>query len=425
MRGEDGVYTRQLQALLRSIQFQRPFLITLPDGSSVGPGVEAPVFTARIKTNRALRDIVARGSLGFGEAYVRGDIDVEGDLQEVALLGFAAHEKRLKGALIERIGYFLGFLSRRNTPLNSRKNIAAHYDLDNDFYELWLDKQMQYTCAYFDERSDELEDAQFRKMDLVCRKLNLRPGELVVEAGGGWGGLALHMVRHWGARVKSFNISRSQVQFARDRAAQLGIPTDRLEYVLDDYRNIPKHIASCDKFASICMLEHVGRENYEAFLDLISGVLRDRGLAMVQFISRTAPSPTPNPWLEQYVFPGYYNPSLAELLVALERRRSRLQLIDAENMRFHYALTLRHWLARFEANAELIRAKWGEEVLRTFRLYLNGGLADFTQGRGTLVYQALFSNGPDNEAPLDRIRRITEARPEADYAQRLRHLEPV
>jgi cyclopropane-fatty-acyl-phospholipid synthase len=425
MRG-DGVYTRQLQSLLRAVQFQRPFQITLPDGSPLGPDVEAPVFTARIKSNRALRDIVARGSLGFGEAYVRGDIDVDGDLQEVALLGFAAQEKILKGTLVDRIGYFLGFLSRRNTPLNSRKNIAAHYDLDNDFYELWLDKQMQYTCAYFDQPSDELEDAQFRKMDLVCRKLNLRPGELVVEAGGGWGGLALHMVRHWGVRVKSFNISQRQVQFARDRAAQLGIPTDRLEYVLDDYRNIPRHIPSCDKFASICMLEHVGRENYEAFLDLISGVLRDRGLALLQFISRTAPSPTPNPWLEQYVFPGYYNPSLAELLVALERRRSPLQLIDAENMRFHYALTLRHWLARFEANAELIRGRWGEEVLRTFRLYLNGGLADFTQGRGTLVYQALFSNGPDNTAPLDRVRRITEPRPEAaDHANRPRHLEPV
>lgn len=425
MGGEHGVYTRQLQGLLRSVQFQRPFQITLPDGSPIRPDVAAPVFTAHVKTHRALRDIVARGPLGFGEAYVRGDIDVDGDLQELALLGFAAQDRVLKGALLERVGYFLGFLSRRNTPLNSRKNIAAHYDLANDFYELWLDKQMQYTCAYFNEPSDELEDAQFRKMDLVCRKLNLRPGELVVEAGGGWGGLALHMVRHWGARVKSFNISKNQVQYARDRAAQLGIPADRLEYVLDDYRHIPRHVAQCDKFVSICMLEHVGRENYEAFLDLIGGVLRERGLALLQFISRTAPSVTPNPWLERYVFPGYYNPSLAELLVALERRRSPLQIIDAENMRFHYALTLRHWLARFEANAELIRAKWGEDVVRTFRLYLNGGLADFTQGRGTLVYQALFSNGPDNEAPLDRIRRITEPRPEAENAHRSRRLEPV
>ena len=419
------MYTRQLQALLRSIQFQRPFQIVLPDGGSIGAPASAAVFTARIKTDRALRDIVARGSLGFGEAYVRGDIDVEGDLQELALLGFAAQEQVLKGGLVERMGYFIGFLSRRNTPLNSRKNIAAHYDLANDFYDLWLGDQMQYTCAYFNEPSDTLDDAQYRKMDLVCRKLNLRPGELVVEAGGGWGGLALHMVRHWGVRVKSFNISKSQVQYARDRAAQLGIPTDRLEYVLDDYRNIPGHVARCDKFVSICMLEHVGRENYEAFLDLIGGVLRERGLAMIQFISRTAPSATPNPWLERYVFPGYYNPSLAELLVALEHRRSPLQLIDAENMRFHYALTLRHWLARFEANAEVIRAKWGEAVLRTFRLYLNGGLADFTQGRGTLVYQALFSSGPDNDATLDRIRRITEPRPEAEYADHPRHLEPV
>jgi cyclopropane-fatty-acyl-phospholipid synthase len=225
--------------------------------------------------------------------------------------------------------------------------------------------------------------------------------------------------------VKSFNISKNQVQFARERAHELGIPAERLEYIHDDYRNIPRHVAQCDKFASICMLEHVGRENYGAFLDLVAGVLRERGLALLQFISRTAPSGTPNPWLEKYVFPGYYNPSMAELLTAMERRRNPLQLIDAENMRFHYALTLRHWLARFEANAEAIGATWGEAVLRTFRLYLNGGLADFTQGDGTLVYQALLSNGPDNDAPLDRLRRIGEHRREAGKARQGRRLESV
>jgi cyclopropane-fatty-acyl-phospholipid synthase len=417
------VYASQLQGIVRSVEFGQPFRFILPGGRSIGHGSGPPAFTVHFKTGRAVRDVMTRSSLGFGEAYVRGDIDVEGDLQQVALLGFAVQDRILNGSPLERIAYVLGFRGRRNTLPNSRRNIAAHYDLANDFYELWLDRQMQYTCAYFDQPTDTLEDAQVRKMDLVCRKLNLKPGELVVEAGGGWGGLALHMVRHWDVRVKSFNISQSQVQFARARAAEYGIPTERLEYVQDDYRNIPQHVAQCDKFASICMLEHVGRENYEAFLGLIGSVLRDRGLALLQFISRTTPSATPNPWLEKHVFPGYYNPSLGELLAALERRRSPLQLIDTENMRFHYALTLRHWLARLEANAEAIRAAWGEEVLRTFRLYLAGGLADFTQGQGTLVYQALLSNGPDNEAPLDRIRRLTEPRPQAGNPLRDRQLQ--
>lgn len=405
------MYAQHLQAVIRSLDFERPFEFVLADGARVRHGAGEPAFTAHVKTDRALRDVLFRSALGFGEAYVRGDIDIEGDLKQVALLGFAAREQGVQGTLSARAAYLLGFLGRRNTLRNSRRNIAAHYDLGNDFYRLWLDEEMQYTCAYFDEPSDSLETAQRRKMDLVCRKLKLQPGELVVEAGGGWGGLALHMARHWGVRVRSFNISESQVRYARERAASLGVSSDALEYVHDDYRSIPAHIAKCDKFASICMLEHVGRENYEAFVELIAGVLRPKGLALLQFISRTQPSTTPNPWLEKFVFPGYYNPSMGELLAAMERAGNPLQLIDAENMRFHYALTLRHWLSRLEDNAGTIRATWGEEILRTFRLYLAGGQADFTRGRGTLVYQALLSNGPDNEAPLNRLRRIGDHQP--------------
>ena len=176
-------------------------------------------------------------------------------------------------------------------------------------------------------------------MDLVCRKLRLEPGELVVEAGCGWGGLALHMARNYGVRVKSFNISSEQIAFARERAQALGIGTDSVEYVHDDYRNIPNHVKSCDKFASICMLEHVGRESYASFHQLVAKVLRKPGLAMLQFISRTNPSPISNPWLEKYVFPGYYNPSLGEVLKPIEREHRQLHLIDVENMRYHYALT--------------------------------------------------------------------------------------
>ncbi|MEO9212367.1 MAG: cyclopropane-fatty-acyl-phospholipid synthase family protein, partial [Caulobacteraceae bacterium] len=374
--------------------------------------------TVRLNTWRAVREVIAKSSLGFGEAYTRGDIDVDGDLQSLALLSFRARERRLRGAFAERLSYAVGLLGRRNTLSGSKRNIAAHYDLDNDFYRLWLDEEMQYTCAYFAEPTDTLEDAQRRKMDLVCRKLDLKPGELVVEAGGGWGGLALHMARHWGVRVRSFNISKNQIAFARERAERLGIPTDRLEYVHDDYRSIPAHVGACDKFASICMLEHVGRENYPTLRKVIGEVVREPGLALLQFISRTRPAPTSNPWLEKHVFPGYYNPSLAEVARTVEAPGSGLQIVDVENMRYHYALTLRHWLERFEANAETVTAHWGEAVVRTFRLYLNGGLADFTQGGGTLVFQALIARGADNAAPLTRRRFIEAAEAEADVADR-------
>ena len=275
------MYRDRLQAAFDALQFNQPFRVILPDGSTATHGQGPPAFTIHIKTNRAARDIIIKSSLGFGEAYTRGEVDVEGDLQAVALMSYELQERLLKGSLWERARYMFGFLARRNTLSGSKKNIAAHYDLANSFYQLWLDAEMQYTCAYFNRPTDTLEDAQTQKMDLVCRKLSLQPGELVVEAGCGWGGLALHMVRNYGVRVKSFNISQEQIAFARERAQRLGIGSDRIEYVHDDYRNIPNHVKSCDKFASICMLEHVGRESYASFHHLVAKVLRKPGLAML------------------------------------------------------------------------------------------------------------------------------------------------
>jgi cyclopropane-fatty-acyl-phospholipid synthase len=391
-----------LQRLIDRLDFPTPFRVILPSGGEIAHGLGRPAFTIRLKSPRAVRDILLRSSLGFGEAYTRGEIDVDGDLEALVRLSFHIRERVSRGGLVERVRYALDAAGRRNSPRGSRRNIAAHYDLANDFYELWLDREaMQYTCAYFETPDDTLEAAQRRKMDRVCAKLDLRPGDHVVEAGGGWGGLALHMASVWGARVTSFNISAAQVEFARAKASRMGIGEDRLRYVQDDYRHIERHVAACDKFASICMLEHVGRESHAAFAGLVGRLLKPKGLGMIQFISRTRPARHANPWLEAHVFPGYYNPSLGEFVRAVEAQ-APLQVIDVENMRYHYALTLRHWLQRLEASADVVRARWGEATLRTFRLYLSGGIADFEQGEGTLVYQALLSKGGDNAAPLNR-----------------------
>lgn len=420
-----SMYRDRLQAVCDAVEFEKPFRIVLPDGSSASHGREPPALTVYLKTGRAVRDVVMKSSLGFGEAYTRGDIDVEGDLRDLVLLSFELQTGALKGSLVERLRYAFGFFARRNTLSRSKKNISAHYDLANSFFELWLDKEMQYTCAYFHRPTDTLEEAQRQKMELVCRKLRLHPGELVVEAGCGWGGLALHMARNYGVRVKSFNISEEQIAFARERAARLGIGVDQIEYVHDDYRNIPNYVTSCDKFVSICMLEHVGRESYAAFQQLVARALRKQGLAMLQFISRTNPSSISNPWLEKCVFPGYYNPSLGEIIKPLEAEHTQLHLLDVENMRYHYALTLTHWLERLERNADRIRAEWGEGVLRAFRLYLSGGLADFGYGAGTLVYQVLLSHGFDNDAPLTRQHFYAAAKAAKSQQAKTPALEPA
>lgn len=392
--------------LFDRLRFDQSFAITYPDGVNTVYGADAPVFIIDFKTQKALTDTLLGGSLGFGEAFVRREIEVSGDLTQAIRLGFYVEKKKLSLSWLKQTRYAWGFYRRRNTVSGSKKNISAHYDLSNEFYQLWLDENMQYTCAYFHDDTDTLEQAQLQKMDLVCRKLRLKPGDLVVEAGCGWGGLALHMVRHYGVRVKAFNISQEQVNFARERQKKYGIGTDQLNYIIDDFRNIRQHVTECDNFASICMIEHIGRGKYSDLLDIIGDVLKPTGNAMIQFISRKAPARFPNTWLEKHVFPGYYNPSVLEFVETIEALNYPLQIVDLENMRYHYSLTTKHWWERLEANREKIRKLYddenGEEVIRKYRLYLAGGCTDFCHGLGTLVYQLLLVRDHDNAAPLSR-----------------------
>jgi cyclopropane-fatty-acyl-phospholipid synthase len=259
---------------------------------------------------------------------------------------------------------------------------------------------MQYTCAYFKSPNDSLEKAQAQKMDLVCRKLRLKKDETVVEAGCGWGGFALYAVRNFGVKMRSYNISTEQIAYARERAKKFGIPERRLEYVHDDYRTIGGDGSVYDKFVSIGMLEHVGTKNYRTLYNIIDKVTKPGGLALIHSISRAYPNRT-DPWIEKYIFPGGQMPSLAEMVTPVEEEGRHLHVIDVENLRYHYALTLDHWSERFEKNADRIREKYGEAFVRMFRLYLRSSAAGFRYG-GVLLYQMLLSCGFNNEAPLTR-----------------------
>ncbi|MBI3396309.1 MAG: class I SAM-dependent methyltransferase, partial [Spirochaetia bacterium] len=225
-----------LISVFNRLENEQSYNIIFPDGDRYTHGSGAPQFVIHFKTWEAVKDAMTRGSMGFGESYMSEEIDIQGDVQDVSALGFRVLDEHLDVSLSEKLRFAVGYFSRRNTLHGSRKNIAAHYDLGNDFYGLWLDKEMQYTCAYFETPNDTIEQAQIQKLDLVCRKLMLKPGETIVEAGCGWGGLGLFMARNYGARVRSYNISKEQIAYARDRASRLGIPHDRLEYVHDDYR---------------------------------------------------------------------------------------------------------------------------------------------------------------------------------------------
>ncbi|MGH8326201.1 MAG: class I SAM-dependent methyltransferase, partial [Steroidobacteraceae bacterium] len=253
---------------------------------------------------------------------------------------------------------------------------------------------MAYTCAYFPTPTATLEEAQTAKMDHVCRKLRLRAGESVVEAGFGWGTLALHMAKRYGVKVRAFNISHEQVRFARERAQAEGLDR-QVEYVEDDYRNITGRY---DAFVSVGMLEHVGVDNYRALGGVARRALGSSGRGLIHSIGRNAPARV-HPWIERRIFPGGYPPSLAQMMRIFEPWD--FSILDVENLRLHYARTLTHWLGRFEANADRVRHMFDEKFVRMWRLYLAGSIAAFNTGTMQL-FQVVFAPRENNDVPLTR-----------------------
>ena len=271
-----------------------------------------------------------------------------------------------------------------------------HYDVGNEFFRLWLDEQMVYTCAYFPTPECGLEEAQVAKMDHVCRKLRLRAGEAVVEAGSGWGALALHMARRYGVTVTAYNVSAEQVRYARERALREGL-AGRVVFVEDDYRRIRGRF---DAFVSVGMLEHVGTESYGALGSVLDGCLaRPHGRGLLHFIGRDHPSPL-NAWIRHRLFPGACPPTLAQATHGI-LEDSGFSVLDVENLRLHYAATLAHWRRRFEQAEPEVRARHGEEFARAWRLYLAGSEAAFRSGWLEL-FQVTFARVGSNDLPWTR-----------------------
>jgi cyclopropane-fatty-acyl-phospholipid synthase len=300
------------------------------------------------------------------------------------------------GPVQSRIERLQTALIDSNSVPAARRNIQQHYDIGNDFYRMWLDRDLVYTCAYFDEPDMSLENAQAAKMDHVCRKLRLQPGDTVIEAGCGWGALAIHMAAHYGASVRAFNISREQIQFARARSETLGL-AGRIEFIEDDYRNVS---GCADAFVSVGMLEHVGVAHYGELGDVIHRVLNpDGGRGLLHFIGRNQSRPL-NAWIRSRIFPGAYVPTLAEMATRVLEPRN-LSILDVENLRLHYAKTLRHWRTRFESTADRVTELYDAEFTRAWRFYLAGSEAAFSTGWMQL-FQVTFANGGDNRIPWTR-----------------------
>jgi cyclopropane-fatty-acyl-phospholipid synthase len=354
-------------------------------------------------TRRALWQSCLRPDLGLPDAYAAGEIRVDGDLIEVLTTAFRATDQSPWQEFRRRYLHWVP-LPQGNSPTESRRNISVHYDLGNAFYQLWLDPAMVYTCAYYADATQDLAPAQTAKLEHVCRKVGLEPGMRVVEAGCGWGALALHMARYHGVKVRAFNISHEQIDYARRRAQELGLD-NAVEFVEDDYRNIAGRY---DAFVSVGMLEHVGPDNFRTLGGIIRRCLSPRGRGLVHSVGRNLPGPM-NGWIHQRVFPGSYTPSLREMMEVFES--AGMSVLDVENLRLHYARTLADWLRNFDQHLPEVTRAYDEYFVRAWRLYLGGCSAAFAAGILQL-FQVVFTPAQNNHLPRTRASLYGNAMPE-------------
>ncbi len=392
---EPHSYERWLIGKLMRMAGAPPVRFRLWNGDCIEPEQQTPRFTLTLADPKALYSLVANPNLAFGDLYSAGRLELEGDLTDfMEALYRAVHSARQKWPK------WLNALWKNHNPRatgisEAKENIHHHYDLGNEFYQLWLDSaEMQYTCAYYEDATKTLEQAQLAKLEHVCRKLRLKPGMTVVEAGCGWGGLARYMARNYGVTVHSYNISREQLEYARAEAEKQGLG-QLITYVEDDYRNIK---GQYDAFVSIGMLEHVGKEHYPALSELIKRCLKPEGIALLHSIGRNRPM-LMNAWIEKRIFPGAYPPSIGEFMEICEH--GDFSVLDVENLRLHYAQTLSHWMDNFTANQNQIAQMYDEHFTRAWKLYLAGSTAAFRAG-SLQLFQVVFTHGDNNQLPQSR-----------------------
>lgn len=382
-----------LQALSSSIT-EVPFEVRFWDGDTSHYNNGKPAFTLGFKNEQAARHILKSGSLGFGEEYMMGNVTVEGDFLKLMLLGTGHHFQNLKLSPKTKLSVILRYLSSLNTSKGSPKNVSHHYDRGNDFYRLFLDKSMTYSCAYFRKESDTLEQAQQQKYEHICRKLHLKKGETLVDIGCGWGGMLIYAAKNYGIKGVGCTLSKEQYKYAVER-----IKNEKLEnnitIRLEDYRKIT---GPFDKFVSIGMFEHVGKKFIPVFMEKAHELLKPGGIGLLHTIGKKEYSLS-DPFTMKYIFPGGYIPVLEEIVSAMSR--TGLAPTDIENLRLHYALTLEEWHRRFEANVDKVEKMFDARFVRMWRMFLCSSAAAFRSGLIQL-YHFAFTNGWNNSLPLTR-----------------------
>jgi len=374
-----------LVTFLRKIVRQGHLTLIDADGHVHEIGVlEQPAIVIRVRDKATERAMLLNPQLAFGEAYMDGRLTVEtggiAGLLDLLMknLGttFGSGHWEWLAALRRRTR----MLRQRNDPRRAKHNVAHHYDLSAGLYDLFLDSDKQYSCAFFETPDDSLETAQQNKCRRIAAKLDLKPGQRVLDIGSGWGGLGLHLAKTADVDVTGITLSEEQLKIAQDRAARQGL-SDRVRFRLEDYRRTE---GKFDRIVSVGMFEHVGVMHYREYFKDVAKLLTDDGVALIHAIGRSDGPGATNPWIAKYIFPGGYTPALSEVLPSVEQ--SGLIVSDIEILRLHYAMTLVEWRKRFVANWERAARLYDERFCRMWEFYLAGAEMGF-RSQGLMVFQ--------------------------------------
>ena len=370
---------------------EHPFLVKTENGEyRIGEG--EPTFTVRFNRQIPLKELMTSTSLALGEGYMNGDLEIEGDLYHaldhfMGQMGkFSTNESVLKKVM---------FTS--TDKKNQRKEVQSHYDIGNDFYKLWLDETMSYSCGYFLHEDDSLYQAQVNKVDYILKKLYLKEGMTLLDVGCGWGFLLIEAAKKYKIHGVGITLSEEQCREFQSRIREEGLE-DCLRVELMDYRDMVKCGVTFDRVVSVGMVEHVGRDNYQLFTDSISKVLKPGGLFLLHFISGLKEHPG-DPWVKKYIFPGGTVPSLREMISCAAE--ADFHTLDVEDLRLHYNKTLLCWEKNFRGHKEEVRNKFDDKFVRMWELYLCSCAATFHNGIIDL-HQLLLSKGINNDLPMVR-----------------------
>ena len=366
--------------------------LVIVDGEEYKIGEGEPTFTAKFKESIPVSKLLSSTSLALGEAYMSGNLEIEGDLYNALdyfmseMDKFSIDKKAMKKLIFTSI-----------SKKNQEKEVRSHYDIGNDFYKLWLDETMSYSCGYFLNDNDTLYQAQVNKVDYILKKLYLKEGMTLLDIGCGWGFLLIEAAKKYKIHGTGITLSVEQYNEFRRRIVDEGLE-DYLEVKLMDYRDLKNSDLKFDRVVSVGMLEHVGRDNYQLFIDCVNTVLKPHGLFLLHFISGLKEHPG-DPWIKKYIFPGGVIPSLREIMNCLAE--DNFHTLDVENLRNHYNRTLLCWEKNYKEHIDEVREMFDEEFVRMWDLYLSACAAIFHNG---IIdnHQILVSKGVNNDLPIVR-----------------------